>query len=106
MNLLYLLAASAPIADMTDKTIDPHGAILTLVSVSVVFGALIMLCIAYSLIGKIYSRPESLKKNSNKLPVREDAEPEICAAISMALHQYLNENAHDKESYKITIKRK
>ena len=106
MNLLYLLAASAPIAEMTEKSTDSHGVILTLISVSVVFSALIVLSIAYTLIGKIYSTPKSLKKSSNKLPVREDAEPEIYAAISMALHQYLNENAHDKESYKITIKRK
>lgn len=28
------------------------------------------------------------------------------AAISMALHKYMEENAHDQESYKITIKRK
>ena len=28
------------------------------------------------------------------------------AAISMALHKYMEEDVHDKESYKITIKRK
>ena len=106
MNLLYILLDSAPIADMTDKSIDPHGVILTLVSVSVVFGALITLCIAYTLIGKIYSRPTGSKKISNISPINKEGDPETFAAISMALHQYMNENAHDKESYKITIKRK
>ena len=37
-------------AEMMEK--DPHGAIITLVSVSVVFSALVILYIAYTLVGK------------------------------------------------------
>ena len=42
-------------AEMADK--DPHGAIITLVSVSVVFIALIVLYFAYTFIGNISSGP-------------------------------------------------
>ena len=124
MNSFILLQVSENVvrksAEMAVK--DPHGAIITLVSVSVVFVALIVLYFAYSFIGKLSSGKISLKLPEKEtvatgVPTGEEAAAiamaldqemngEVYAAISMALHQYLNDTVHDNESYIITIKRK
>lgn len=110
-------------AEMAEK--DPHGAIITIVSVSVVFAALIILYFAYTFIGKILSGQISIKMPKRKVkPVVKKGSPsaeeaaaialaldqelngETYAAIGMALHQYFNDTVHDMESYIITIKRK
>lgn len=127
MNSFLLLQVSENVvrksAEMAVK--DPHGAIITLVSVSVVFVALIVLYFAYSFIGKLSSGKISMKlpKKEKKgaaaagVPTGEEAAAiamaldqemngEVYAAISLALHQYLNDTVHDNESYIITIKRK
>ena len=126
MNTFALLQFSenvaAKSADMAAK--DPHGAIITLVSVSVVFSALIILYFAYTLIGKISSGEFSLPKRTRKtvkskeggpspeeaaaiaLALDQEMNGETYAAIGLALHQYLNETVHDNESYIITIKRR
>lgn len=113
-------------AEMAER--DPHGVIITLVSVAVVFSALIILYFAYTLIGKSVNSNiswkrifccESRKKAGRKGegPTEEEAAAialaldqelggETYAAIGMALHQYLNDTVHDNESYIITIKRK
>lgn len=109
-------------AEMAEK--DPHGAIITLVSVSVVFVALIVLYFAYTFIGKLSSggikfrMPKKEKAAETKgapegeiaaaiaLALDQEMNGEVYAAISMALHQYLNDTVHDNESYIITIKRK
>ena len=97
---------------------DPHGLIITIVSVAVVFSALVVLYFAYSLIGKILNKKVVLpKKISGRNPSEEEAvaiamaldqelNGEIYAAIGLALHQYMNETVHDTKSYIITIKRK
>lgn len=103
---------------------DPHGVIITIVSVAVVFIALVILYYAYSLVGKIvngelnirkyFSRPKKLsdKSPSSKeaaaiaLALDQELNGETYAAIGLALHQYLNDTVHDMESYIITIKRK
>ena len=124
MNSFVLLQFSenvaAKSADMAAR--DPHGAIITLVSVSVVFCALITLFFAYTLIGKISSGRFRLPKRKKKqlktgtptpeeaaaiaLALDQEMNGETYAAIGMALHQYLNETVHDNESYIITIKRR
>ena len=128
MNSFMLLQVSESVlvksAEMAEK--DPHGAIITLVSVSVVFTALIILYFAYTFIGKLSSgemkfrwpeRKKAETKVKGKSPEGEVAAAialaldqemngEVYAAISMALHQYLNDTVHDNESYIITIKRK
>ncbi len=109
-------------AEMAEK--DPHGAIITLVSVSVVFVALIVLYFAYTFIGKLSSgeikfrMPKKQKKAMVKgaqedevaaaiaLALDQEMNGEVYAAISLAIHQYLNDTVHDNESYIITIKRK
>lgn len=125
MNGFMLLQASQTVAeksaDMLEK--DPHGAIISLVSVTVVFTALVILYFAYTFIGKISSGqfrlPERKKKQkaANGSPDAEIAAAiamaldqemngEVYAAIGMAMHQYLNDTVHDMESYIITIRRK
>ena len=97
---------------------DPHGLIITIVSIAVVFTALVVLYFAYILIGTIINKKIALpKKRSGSKPSEEEAAAiamaldqelngEVYAAIGMALHQYMNDTVHDTESYIITIKRK
>ena len=128
MNAFMLLQASQSVAaksaDMLEK--DPHGAIITLVSVTVVFVALVILYFAYTFIGKISSgawnsffKSSVPKPAGNKytgksdevaaaiaMALDQEMNGEAYAAIGMALHQYLNDTVHDNESYIITIKRR
>lgn len=126
MTGFMILQTSASVlqksAEMADK--DPHGAIITLVSVSVVFVALIVLYFAYDFIGKISSGKISLPKKkvaaknakaagptpeeaaAIALALDQELNGETYAAIGMALHKYFNDTVHDNESYIITIKRK
>ena len=127
MNGFMLLQASESVilksAEMAER--DPHGAIITIVSVSVVFCSLIILYYAYTFIGKILSGelkltlPKRRRKTADKsgqpeeevaaaiaLALDQELNGETYAAIGMALHQYLNDTVHDNESYIITIKRR
>lgn len=125
MNPSMILQVSESVivksAEMAEK--DPHGAIITLVSVSVVFVALIVLYFAYTFIGKLSSggikfrmpkkekavtkgAPEGEIAAAIALALDQEMNGEVYAAISMAIHQYLNDTVHDNESYIITIKRK
>ena len=81
----------------------PNAFILTLISITIVFLALICLTYTYSIIGKIANmsfRRQKKQKDSDK-PGEKEA-----AAIAIALNMYMNEEMHDEESYVITIKRK
>lgn len=110
-------------AEMAVK--DPHGIIITVVSVSVVFIALVILYFAYTFVGKVVGGKFSIKEifrrrkkpADRSVPSPEEAAAialaldqelggETYAAIGLALHQYLNDTVHDMESYIITIKRK
>ena len=127
MNSFMLLQVSESVlaksAAMAER--DPHGAIITLVSVCVVFVALIVLYFAYTFIGKLSSGEVKLRMPKKKeapkpakggptleeaaaiaLALDQEMNGEVYAAIGMALHQYLNDTVHDMESYIITIKRK
>ena len=105
---------------------DPHGIIITVVSVAVVFTALVVLYFAYTFAGKAVNgkvdwkslvRRFKRKSKGKGMPSEEEAAAiamaldqelngETYAAIGLALHQYLNDTVHDNESYIITIKRK
>ena len=105
---------------------DPHGVIITMVSVAVVFTALVVLYFAYTFVGKAVNgkvdwkslvRRFKRKSKGKGMPSEEEAAAiamaldqelngETYAAIGLALHQYLNDTVHDNESYIITIKRK
>lgn len=99
---------------------DPHGLILTVVAVSVVFLALAIL---WFLFWVLFERPAKMKAE----PVRKKAPKsgksdcgEVAAAVAMAmdlesggdayaaiataLHLYLNDTVHDRESFVITIR--
>jgi len=125
MNTFTIMQTSAHVleksAEMAAK--DPHGLIITLVSVSVVFSALIILYFAYTFIGKAIGfdfkkRLSVLQARKRKVgPTHEEAAAialaldqemngEVYAAIGMAIHCYLNDTVHDNESYIITIRRK
>ena len=101
--------------------IDPHGWTLTLISVSVVFAALIVLYFVYSLSGGIFSgkfkRAPKPKKAAKGTPDAEVAAAialaldmenggEVYAAIATAVHLYLNDAIHDVEPGIVTITRK
>ena len=77
---------------------DPHGLTLTLISLMVVFGCLLILYGAYSLSGAIFSGKFRRRK------VEPTATDETEAAIAAALHLYMREQVHDKETGIITIK--
>ena len=127
MNSLMFLQVSENVirksADMAVK--DPHGIIITIVSVAVVFIALVILYFAYTFVGKVVGGKFSIKRifrrrkkpADRSVPSPEEAAAialaldqelggETYAAIGLALHQYLNDTVHDMESYIITIKRK
>lgn len=126
MNIITLLQFSdtvaAKSAEMAVK--DPHGAIITIVSVLMVFLALIILFFAYTFIGKISSGQWKLQLKEKKAKSAAKGQPspeeaaaiaiaidhelngEVYAAIGTALHQYLGNTVHDMESYIITIRRK
>lgn len=102
------------------KEKDPHGLVLTLISVMVVFFSLFILSKIFRYVGKLSLKSEE-KKNKGPKPVKgKEVTPETAAAIGMALQQefgaevyaaiamamgsYLSEYAHDSESYVLTIK--
>jgi len=93
---------------------DPHGWTLTLTSVSVVFGALLILMIIFTISGNTFSgkyrhsrkgvpSPEEAAAIAMALSEYTSGEDAEAAAIGLALHLFLSEEAHDTESYRITI---
>ena len=99
----------------------PHGWTLTLISVTVVFAALIVLYFVYSLSGSIFSgkfkRAPKAKKAVKGTPDAEVAAAiavaldmensgDVYAAIATAVHLYLNDTVHDVEPGIVTITRK
>ena len=91
---------------------DPHGWILTMVAVSVVFLALMLLWWLFSMLFRKKDKtpkpsrakgltPEVAAAISMALEAEFGSEP--VAAISMALHEFLNDTVHDNESFIITI---
>ena len=96
---------------------DPHGVTLTIISVSVVFFALLILFGLYSLSGNIFTG--KFRKKPEKAPASGAPDGEIAAAIAMALeledegpekaaiamalHLHLQSCSHDVEPGIITI---
>ena len=113
-SLLPLTAGSDRMAQ-----IDPHGWTLTLISVSTVFAALIVLYFIYSFSGNIFSGKYKRKPRAPKAPkgavsgevaaaialaLQAEAGGETEAAIATALHLYLSDAVHDVEPGFITIR--
>lgn len=90
--------------------LDPYGAGLSFISISIVFIVLISLYLIFRAIGnifKIYNLKSNLKHNkfnSTDLKKKESSGEE-CAAIAMALYYY-NSQYHDNEYTILTIKKK
>jgi sodium pump decarboxylase gamma subunit len=87
---------------------DSHGFAITLMAMSIVFSALLVLCLAFYGIGLIGKRVSRFNKaraqgkvgREEVLHTEHDSGEEI-AAIVMALHEHLN--AHDTENTILTI---
>lgn len=112
---------AAPGNDLTAQ--DPHGWVLTLTSVSVVFLALVSLIIVFTVIGRLFSKRTA---QAGSVPTFGVASPrlsgEVEAAVAMALSQWQAEREaevaavialaletelntqHDAESFVLTIK--
>lgn len=100
------------------KEKDPHGFVLTVVCVAVVFSALAILFLIYNLLGMFFTG--KFKRKSSPAPSGSGMTPEEAAAVAMALdmemsgeteaaictalHLYLSEESHDSESFIITIR--
>ena len=91
---------------------DPYGWILTLTSVSVVFGALIILWLIFGLSGRYFTRKAEAPKGGSApdaetaaaiaLALQMEGDEDVVAAIALALEQYQSETAHDSESFVLT----
>ena len=127
---LYSIVLTAGAERMAST--DPHGWTLTIISVGVVFAALIILYGLYSLSGKVFSG--ELKAGAKKglragkrltrsvIPGSDAESPEVAAAIALALdmesggdtyaaiaaavHLYFCDTVHDTEPGIVTITRK
>lgn len=107
MNIMTILQVSEIVLRKSAEIAqsDPHGIIITVVSVLVVFGVLAILYCAYRLTGLIVNNEYVLRKTGAISDAEEETDEEVEAAITTALHLYLDENSHDNESNIITIKR-
>lgn len=94
----------------TFATQDKNGFAMTIMAMSIVFSALLMLCICFYIISKIgayVSKHNKAKSQGTKLSeLSKDEHPEHdsgeeIAAIVMALHEHLD--AHDQENTVLTI---
>lgn len=92
------------------KKTDPHGVVITIVAMSVVFCALIILYVLFKFIGNVAIR--TLQKRSDETTEKAgttktdvaEASAETYAAIGVALHLFKEENeAHDEESFLLTL---
>ena len=101
------------------KEKDPHGIAMTIISMAIVFGCLLLLFVFFHLFGWIinrmnraaqYKAVKKLREQANKVVViaKEGIESKgietenYVAAITLALYEYLG-NMHDVESGVITI---
>lgn len=89
---------------------DPHGFIIALVAMGIVFSTLLMLSILFYLFGKANKAANKEEKAvatpaqiADPQPVAADANDEAMAAICMALYQHFN--SHDEESGVLTFDR-
>ena len=110
MTLISLLAT---------RGTPPEGWTLSIVAVAVVFSALLILFLLYSLSGAVFTG--KLKEAVRKAPKRRAddetaaaiamalnsylSDDDVPAAIALALHLHLSESVHDIEPGIITIRR-
>lgn len=97
-------------AERMERT-DPYGGVLTLTSIMVVFGALLLLLIIYSITGGVFSgkfkrkgTPSGEETAAIALALDMEKDGDVYAAIAAAVELYLNDTVHDSESYRLTIR--
>jgi Na+-transporting methylmalonyl-CoA/oxaloacetate decarboxylase gamma subunit len=89
---------------------DPSGLGMTLIAMSVVFSALVILYLIYKNIGRYFvhaAKPKRKRKpkTGEVLPANGDElSGEVSAAIALAIYLYRNE-LHDRENTVLTIKK-
>jgi len=108
----YITPSSANVIRDTNNKVeqfarlDSHGFGMAAMAMCIVFGALLVLCLAFYVISKIASASQRRRKAQSQgsevasSNVEHDSGEEI-AAIVMALHEHLN--AHDTENTVLTI---
>ena len=107
---MIIFLYSAILTTGADKMaqIDPHGWTLTLISVLVVFTALVILFCVYSIFGKIgagkLQKTDKPEKHSKTDSNQTDSDVDV--AIATAVSLYLSESVHEEESGVITIVRR
>jgi len=83
-----------------------EGLFITLVGVLIVFLALLIIYLFFNYLPKfinlLYIKKQS-KKSETPVQPKQQLEAETLAAISVAIHLYLN-SKHDEESQALTIK--
>jgi len=104
MNLLVSQSVVEKAIHMAQ--VDPHGWIISVVSISLVFLVLFLLCVVYTISGYYFTHRHVLHKHSHQLRKESSVSDEEAIAIAVALHAYTQERSgHDRESGRITIKR-
>lgn len=73
-------------------TNDPHGLILTLISVGTVFLCLLLLYALYSLVGRFFISKQEKQTAASGKELQESDNEEIAAAIALALSLYRKDN--------------
>lgn len=113
MNGMILLQQTAEPAHEAAKKfaeLDPVGIGMTVIAMSVVFLALIMLYLVFKNVSRIYSIDikrrwfQKKGKPEEQAEQTEDPTGELGAAIALALYFYQNE-LHDHENTLLTIKK-
>ena len=100
--ILAAAEVSARRADLVEAN-DPHGFIVTLICVCVVFCALVVLFLLFNLLGK-YMVYLAHRKEAKTKGTSTASNSEVIAAIAAAIHLY-KDGLHDTESDVITINR-
>lgn len=129
MNPLFMLLQTSGLTEGAKRmaATDPHGWTLSLIAVSTVFLALVILFVIFTLVGKLSMRldaaaakPEKPSKKRKKasgsaadaevaaaiaLALEAERGGEVPVAIATALALHLGTSVHDSEPYVITIRR-
>lgn len=75
------------------EKMDSNGTAMAMMAMSIVFGALLVLCICFVMIRLLSRRPAAKAPEATLTPAPQPAataDAEVAAAIAMALHQHLN----------------
>lgn len=129
MNPLFILLQTSGLTEGAKRMAetDPHGWTLTIIAVTTVFSALVILYLIFTLVGKISMRMDARNAapakpaKKPKKPAGNAPDAEVAAAIALALEAenggeipvaiatalalHLGTSVHDSEPFVITINR-